>query len=71
MTIDIHVHPAFFEPINEDEDLEQVRHDELNLHKNGTAPLKQFVNKMKCAGIDMVCLLPQDNRLHLLHNCFQ
>ncbi|MCR5299947.1 MAG: amidohydrolase family protein [Erysipelotrichaceae bacterium] len=60
MVIDIHVHPAFFEPINGDEEKEQLRHDELNLHKNGTAPLKHFFNKMKCAGIDRVCLLPED-----------
>ena len=52
MVIDIHVHPAFFEPINEDEKKEELRHDELNLHKNGTAPLKHFFNKMNCAKID-------------------
>ena len=60
MTIDIHVHPAFFEPINEDPDLEAFRHEQLNLHKNGTAPLKHFFNKMDCARIDRVCLLAQD-----------
>jgi predicted TIM-barrel fold metal-dependent hydrolase len=60
MVIDIHVHPAFFEPINEDEALEEIRHEELNLHKNGTAPLKHFFNKMNCAGIDHACLLPED-----------
>ena len=60
MVIDVHVHPAFFEPINEDEKLEELRHDELNIHKNGTVPLVHFFNKMKCAGIDRVCLLPED-----------
>lgn len=60
MVIDIHVHPAFFEPINEYEELEELRHDKLNIHKNGTARLQHFFNKMKCAGIDYVCLLPED-----------
>lgn len=60
MIIDIHVHPAFFEPINEDEELEELRHNELDIHKNGTVPLVHFFNKMKCAGIDRVCLLPED-----------
>ena len=60
MVIDIHVHPAFFDPINEDEKLEKLRHDELNLHKNGTAPLIHFFNKMDCAGIDCCVLLPED-----------
>ncbi len=60
MVIDIHVHPAFFEPINEDENKEELRHDELNLHKNGTAPLKHFFNKMNCAKIDYAVLLPED-----------
>lgn len=60
MVIDIHVHPAFFEPINENEKLEELRHEEFNIHKNGTAPLKHFFNKMNCAGIDHACLLPLD-----------
>ena len=60
MVIDIHVHPAFFEEINEDKKREEIRHEQLNLHKNGTAPLKHFFNKMNCAGIDYACLLPQD-----------
>lgn len=60
MVIDIHVHPAFFEPINKDEELEELRHEKLNIHKNGTARLQHFFNIMKCAGIDYVCLLPED-----------
>ena len=60
MVIDIHVHPAFFDPINEDERLEELRHNELNLHKNGTAALAHFFNKMKCAKIDRCVLLPED-----------
>jgi len=60
MVIDIHVHPAFFDPINEDSEMEELRHDELNLHKNGTAPLAHFFNKMNCAGIDYCVLLPED-----------
>ena len=60
MVIDIHVHPDFFDPINEDEKLENLRHDELNIHKNGTAKLNHFFNKMNCASIDYACLLPHD-----------
>ncbi len=60
MVIDIHVHPAFFKPINDDPKLEELRHGELNLHKNGTASLEHFFHKMDCAGIDMACLLPED-----------
>ncbi len=60
MVIDVHVHPAFFEPINADEKKEELRHNELNIHKNSTAPLKHFFNKLNCAGIDMCVLLPQD-----------
>ena len=62
MFIDIHVHPAFYEPINEDEHQEQLRHDILNIHKNGTAPLEHIFNQMRCAGLDYLCLLPQDYR---------
>ena len=46
MFIDVHVHPAFYEP--------------LNVHKNGTAKLEHIFNQMRCAGLDMMCLLPQD-----------
>ena len=60
MVIDIHVHPAFFEPINDDRRKEELRHNELNLHKNGTAQLQHFFNKLNCAGIDMCVLLPED-----------
>ena len=62
MFIDIHVHPAFYEPINEDAHQEQLRHDVLNIHKNGTAPLEHIFNQMRCAGLDYLCLLPQDYR---------
>ena len=60
MVIDIHVHPAFFDPINGDDKKEELRHNELNIHKNGTASLQHFFNKMNCAGIDMCALLPED-----------
>lgn len=60
MFIDIHVHPAFYEPINEDETMEELRHETLDIHKNGTAPLEHIFNQMKCAGLDYLCLLPED-----------
>lgn len=62
MFIDMHVHPAFYEPINSDPELEQLRHDTLDIHKNGTAPLEHIFNQMRCAGLDYLCLLPQDYR---------
>lgn len=62
MFIDIRVHPAFYEPINADPELEQLRHDTLDIHKNGTAPLEHIFNQMRCAGLDYLCLLPQDYR---------
>lgn len=60
MFIDIHVHPAFYEPINSDESREKLRHRELNIHKNGTAPLEHIFNQMRCAGLDKLVLLPED-----------
>ena len=60
MFIDVHVHPAFYEPINEDPEREEMRHEVLNIHKNGTAKLEHIFNQMRCAGLDKMCLLPQD-----------
>lgn len=60
MFIDIHVHPAFYEPINRDPRREELRHEALNIHKNGTAPLEHIFNQMRCAGLDKLCLLPED-----------
>lgn len=60
MFIDMHVHPAFFEPINADPAREEFRHNVLDIHKNGTAPLQHIFNQMRCAGLDRLCLLPED-----------
>ncbi len=60
MFIDVHVNPAFYEPINGDAEREQMRHDVLNIHKNGTAQIEHIFNQMRCAGLDKMCLLPQD-----------
>lgn len=60
MFIDIHVHPAFYDPINQDAEKEELRHEALDIHKNGTAPLQHIFNQMKCAGLDKLCLLPED-----------
>lgn len=60
MFIDMHVHPAFFEPINEDEKKTDFRHAVLDIHKNGLAPLEHIFNQMACAGLDKLTLLPQD-----------
>jgi hypothetical protein len=58
--IDMHVNPAFYEPINQDEELEEMRHEVLNIHLNGTALLEHIFNQMNCAGLDRLCLLPDD-----------
>lgn len=60
MFIDIHVHPAFYEPINEDVTVENMRHDALDIHLNGTAPLQHIFNQMRCVGLNRLCLLPED-----------
>jgi predicted TIM-barrel fold metal-dependent hydrolase len=60
MFIDIHVHPDFYEPLNDDPAKEALRHDQMNIHLNGTAPLDHVFNQMNCAGLDRLCLLPQD-----------
>ncbi len=66
MFIDMHVHPAFYEPINADTEegvrKEQLRHDVLDIHLNGIAPMEHIFNQMACAGLDYLCLLPQDYR---------
>lgn len=53
---------SFYEPINQDSELEELRHNTLDIHKNGTAPLEHIFNQMKCAGLDYLCLLPEDYR---------
>ena len=61
MTIDIHVHPAFYEPINANAAREELRHRELDIHRNGVAPLEHVFNQMRCAALDRLCLLAKDN----------
>lgn len=58
--IDIHVHPAFFEPINQNGCKTDYRHSVLGIYKNGLAPLEHVFNQMRCAGLDRLTLLPQD-----------
>ena len=60
MFIDIRVSPAFYEPINEDPQVEEMRHNVLNIHKNGTAPLEHIYNQMNLAGLDMLGIHPID-----------
>lgn len=60
MFIDMHVHPAFFEPISQSEQLNTFRHETLNIHKNGLASIQHIKNQMSCAGLDKLCLLAQD-----------
>lgn len=62
MFIDMHVHPTFFEPISENNDikLKEFRQNSLNIHQNSIAPLEHIYNQMKCANLDKLCLLPHD-----------
>ena len=47
MFIDMHVHPAFYEPINQDSELEELRHNTLDIHKKGTAPLEHMLTSRR------------------------
>lgn len=60
MFIDIHVHPHFYAPINEDDSKLALRHAAMDIHNNGTPPLQHIFNQMACAGLDRLCLLAQD-----------
>lgn len=60
MFIDIRVSPAFYEPINGDINTEEMRHEVLDIHKNGTAPLEHIYNQMNCAHLDKLVLQPID-----------
>ena len=58
--IDIHTHPAFFEPIcSTPEKLEQ-RQLAMGLYKAGSSAIRHIHNQMNCAGIDRLVLLPLD-----------
>jgi len=60
MFIDMHVHPDFYKPISDDEKTLELRHESLNIHLNGIAPLEHIYNQMNCAGLDHLCLLGSD-----------
>lgn len=60
MFIDIHVHPNFYEGIHTTEEMFALRQKGLNIHKNSIATLQHVKNQMKCAGLDRLCLLAQD-----------
>lgn len=60
MFIDMHVHPDFYKPISDDKKVLDTRHESLNIHLNGTAPLEHIYNQMNCAGLDRLCLLGSD-----------
>lgn len=57
MFIDIHVHPEFFEVINQNDSLFKLRQENLTIFKNGIADMKHIENQMNCAGIDRACIL--------------
>lgn len=51
MFIDIHVHPAFYDPINGDEAVEEMRHSALDIHKTARRPWNTF--SIRCAAPDL------------------
>ena len=60
MIIDVDVHPDFYEIINKDKEIEQIRHDEINVHLNGTAQLEHIFNQMNLANIGKMFILGRD-----------
>jgi uncharacterized protein len=60
VVIEIHTHPAFFEPICADPADLEFRRQALGLYKAGPAALQHIDNQMLCAGIDRLALLPLD-----------
>jgi len=60
VVIDIHTHPAFFEPICEREQQVEARRLALGLYKAGPASLQHIFNQMTYARIDRIALLPLD-----------
>jgi predicted TIM-barrel fold metal-dependent hydrolase len=60
--IDIHVHPAFYLPINENRDKTEFRRAAMDIHNNGIPSLEHIFNQMACAGLNKLCLLAEDNR---------
>lgn len=60
IVIDIHTHPAFFEPIHSGAETLEYRRQAMGLFKAGVAPLQHIFNQMDCASIDKLALLPLD-----------
>lgn len=60
LRIDMRVNPAFYEPINSDENLENLRHEVFDIHKNGIAPLRHIYNQMRCAELDHLVIHATD-----------
>lgn len=58
--IDIHVHPAFIEPMSGDEKQEAFAKEMYGLCKTGSYPPELLLQQMECAGIDRAALLPLD-----------
>lgn len=48
MFIDMHVHPAFYEPINQDSELEELRHNTLDIHKRNGCHWNIFLTNEMC-----------------------
>lgn len=58
--IDIHCHPAFFEPICSNQNVLERRQKVYGLYKAGIAPIQHIYNQMNAAGIEKIALLPLD-----------
>lgn len=60
MFIDVHVHPDFYEEIQQSKSHQELRHESLGIFKNGFASHQHLLNQMHCAGLDRMCLWAQD-----------
>ena len=60
MYIDINVQPAFYEMINTNSSQEELRHEVIDIHNNGTASLVHVFNQMKVATLDKLTLMAKD-----------
>lgn len=58
--IDMHVHPAFYGSICEDESQETFAQNMYGLYKTDIFPEEVVFQQMECAGIDKAALLPLD-----------
>ncbi len=62
MAIDIHVHPNFFEDIQDEERSFEFLQNSKEIFNNSTSSISHIRNQMKCAKLNKLVLLGQDER---------